>query len=48
MEIITGVERRRRWQGEQKLRILATLDEPGTTVAEVPRRHEVSRCLLWQ
>jgi len=48
MEIITGVERRRRWRVEQKLRILAELDEPGTTVAEVPRRHEVSRCLLWQ
>jgi transposase len=48
MEIITGVERRRRWRPEQKLRILAELDEPGTTVAEVARRHEVSRGLLWQ
>lgn len=48
MEIITGVERRRRWRPEQKLRILAELDEPGSTVAEVARRHEVSRGLLWQ
>ena len=48
MEIITGVERRRRWLVEQKLRILAELDEPGTTVAEVARGHEVSRGLLWQ
>ena len=48
MEIITGVERRRRWRPEEKLRILAELDEPGTTVAEVARRHEVSRGLLWQ
>lgn len=48
MEIITGVERRRRWRPEQKLRILSELDEPGATVAEVARRHEVSRGLLWQ
>ena len=48
MEIITGVERRRRWRPEQKLRILAELDEPGTTLAEVARRHDVSRSLLWE
>ena len=48
MEIITGVERRRRWRPEQKLRILAELTEAGSTVAEVARRHEVSRGLLWQ
>lgn len=48
MEIITGVERRRRWRPEQKLRILSELDEPGVTVAEVARRHDVSRGLLWQ
>jgi hypothetical protein len=29
MEIITGVERRRRWRDEEKLRILGELDEPG-------------------
>jgi transposase len=48
VEIITGVERRRRWRPEEKLRILAELDAPGTTVAEVARRHELSRGLLWQ
>ena len=48
MEIITGVERRRRWRPEEKLRILAELDEPGAKFAEVARRHEVSRGLLWQ
>ena len=48
MEIITGVERRRRWRPDQKLRILAELGEPSATVAEVARRHEVSRGLLWQ
>jgi transposase len=48
MEIITGVERRRRWRPEEKLRILAELDEPGAKFADVARRHEVSRGLLWQ
>ncbi|WP_419900304.1 IS66-like element accessory protein TnpA [Roseomonas sp. USHLN139] len=48
VEIITGVERRRHWRGEDKLRILAELREPGVTFAEVARRNEVSRGLLWQ
>jgi transposase len=48
MEIITGVERRRRWRPEEKLRILAELDEPGAKFNDVARRHDVSRSLLWQ
>lgn len=48
MEIITGVERRRNWRPEDKLRILAELDEPGAKFVDVARRNEVSRGLLWQ
>ncbi len=48
MEIITGVERRRNWRPEDKLRILAELEEPGAKFVEVARRNEVSRGLLWQ
>ena len=48
MEIITGVERRRRWRDEEKLQILAELDEPGARFNDVARRHDVSRGLLWQ
>lgn len=48
MEIITGVERRRRWRDGEKLRILAELGEPGARFNEVARRHDVSRGLLWQ
>ncbi|WP_376094057.1 transposase [Roseomonas sp. CCTCC AB2023176] len=48
MEIINGVERRRRWRPEEKLRILAELDEPGATFNDVARRHDLSRGLLWQ
>ena len=47
LEIISGVERRRRWSVADKLRIVAEADEPGATVAEVARRHEVSRSILW-
>ncbi len=48
VEIITGVERRRNWRPEDKLRILAELDEPGVKFVDVARRNEVSRGLLWQ
>ena len=48
MEIITGVERRRRWRDEERLRILAELDQPGARFSDVARRHDVSRGLLWQ
>ena len=47
LEIISGVERRRRWSDADKLRIVAEADEPGAKVAEVARRHEVSRSILW-
>src|SRR5215218_8476859 len=48
MEIISGVERRRQWRDEEKLRILAELDQPGVKFSEVARRHDISRGLLWQ
>jgi transposase len=47
MEIITGVERRRRWRLEDKLRIVAEAERPGACFAEVARRHEVGRSVLW-
>ena len=47
MEIITGVERRRRWRLDEKLRIVAEAEQAGASFAAVARRHEVSRGLLW-
>ena len=38
MEIITGVERRRRWRLEEKLRIVAEVEQPGASFADVTRR----------
>ena len=47
MEIISGVERRRRWRAEDKLRIVAEVEQPGASFVEVARRYDVSRGLLW-
>jgi len=47
MEIITGIERRRRWRVEDKLRIVAETEQPGACFAEIARRYEISRGLLW-
>ena len=47
VELITGRRRRRDWTPEEKAEILAASMAPGATVAEVARRYEVSRGLLW-
>jgi transposase len=47
MEIITGIERRRRWRDEDKLRIVAETEEPGANFAAIARQHELSRGQLW-
>ena len=48
MEILTGVERRRRWSEEERLRILHEASLPGSSVAEVARRYDVSRSQIYQ
>jgi transposase len=48
MEIISGIERRRRWRLEEKRRIVAEAEAPGAVFALVARRHEVSRGQLWK
>ncbi|WP_419899974.1 IS66-like element accessory protein TnpA [Roseomonas sp. USHLN139] len=47
MEIITGIERRRQWRVEDKLRMVAEAERPGACFVEVARRHEVSSSMLW-
>ena len=46
MEIITWVERRRRWRVEDRLRIVAEVETPGAIIFHVARRHHISRGLL--
>ena len=41
LEIVTGVERRRRWSDKAKLQILAEADEPGARIGEVARRNDI-------
>ena len=47
MELVSGIERRRRWRIEEKLRIGAEAEAPGAVFAAVARRHGISRGLLW-
>jgi len=47
MEIITGIERRRRWSAAEKLRIVAETERADGGNAEIARRYEISRGLLW-
>jgi len=48
MEIMSGIERHRRWRLEEKLRIVAEAEAPGAVFALVARRYEVSRGQLWK
>src|SRR3546814_6547523 len=40
---ILGQERRRRWTDQQKLEIIGSVGVNGATLAEVARRHEITR-----
>ena len=47
IEVITGVERRRRWSEQDKARIVAESLKPGVIVAEVARRHGIHHNQLY-
>ena len=47
IEVITGTGRRRRWDAETKGRLVAESFEPGCSVSEVARRHDISPGLLF-
>ena len=47
IEVITGTGRRRRWDAETKSRLVAESFEPGCSVSEVARRHDISPGLLF-
>jgi len=46
-EIISRVERRRRWTSEQKLKILTEALEPGAVVSVIADRNGISRSQLY-
>ena len=47
-EVIVGVERRQSWPDEVKLSILGEIGVGGASVADVARRHDISRQQLYQ
>src|SRR5215470_16278870 len=47
IEVITGTGRRRRWDAETKSRLVAESFEPGCSVSELARRHDLSPSLLF-
>jgi transposase len=48
IEVITSVERRRRWSRSEKEAWVAALMEPGANATEVARRAGVDRSLLYR
>ena len=48
IEVITSVERRRRWSAAEKARLVAAMDEPGAVVTEIARRVGVETSLLYR
>ena len=47
VEILNGLERRRRWSDAEKARIIEETFAPGAKVSEVARKHGVSRNLIF-
>lgn len=48
IEVITSVERRRRWSTAEKVRLVAAMDEPGAVVTEIARSADVNASLLYR
>ena len=48
IEVITSVERRRRWSTAEKVRLVGAMDEPGAVVTEIARNAEVCASLLYR
>ncbi|MER8435972.1 transposase [Mesorhizobium sp. M1312] len=50
IEVITSVERRRRWSREEKERLVAATFEPGASVSEIARSAGIhaGQLFLWR
>jgi len=47
-EILSSPERRRRWSVDEKVRILAEAEVEGSRVADIARRHDITRQHIYQ
>ena len=48
VQVITGVERRRRWSDDQKRAVVAAAFAPGAVVSEIARHVDVSPGLIYR
>ena len=48
LEVVTSVQRRRRWTPEQKLEIVKQTNEPGNSVSMVARQFGITAAQLFQ
>jgi transposase len=48
VEVITSVERRRRWSAAEKARLVAAMNEPGSVVSAIARSEGVDASLLYR
>jgi transposase len=50
VEVITSVERRRRWSRDEKLRMVAESARPGRTTSQVARAHGIApgQLFIWR
>ena len=48
MQVISGVERRRRWSEDQKRQIVEAAFAPGSTVSEVARRADLHNGVIYK
>ena len=47
VEVLSGVERRRRWSRDDKMRIIEETLAPGAVVTEIARRHGIATSLVF-
>ena len=47
VEVLGGVERRRRWSHDDKVRMIEETLAPGAVVTEIVRRHAIATSLLF-
>ena len=47
VEVLDSVERRRRWSAEEKQRIIAEAEQPGSGISQVSRKYGVSTSQLF-
>ena len=47
VEVLAGIQRRRRYSVDQKLAVLEEAARPGTTISYVARRHGISPSLIF-